>query len=1363
MAANLNEGAAYTDVYVNDSLEAADEIHKAELLAARGRWGDAAQALQVVMDTAGDKLVRTDEGYFIGMRDHINAVLSRWPAEGIREYRALYDPRAQEALSALGQPPSIRDLLAVFDRFFCTEAAAHLADDIAQAAIEAGDLPLAERLYRRVLQRHPSAAAYEAHYRRMLRIVAAMRGESDTVTAGHEQGVVRWMGQDMPIDDALAEVRASFAARQETRTANDWPIFGGDASRNRPTETAIDELGLLWRFEGFGRLGSDGESALTDPNVGESRDRARLLTINPVVDDERVFAQWGREVVALHRNTGLLAWRFRAEESPNTNPGYLDEQPAAWDSPTVDEDRVYVSLPGDAVSYYNYESNRNPAELVCLDAANGKVIWRLDQQAIAEQFAEVTFDSSPIVAHGGVLITGRRRRSFGFEDCYLYRFDATTGAFQWRTHLGSASTGTFGSRRPTRSITALRDGVVYVCSNLGTVAAVSAHTGAVEWLRLYARDGGQDATGVGRYARDIRPWQFNPAIVTENRVVILPMDASAVLIYARAGGEPLRAIAKDAIDRPATLFGVRGDVLCLAGERVACVDLLTGDLTWSVPMPEDSSLFGRGAWVDGRLLVPTHGTLATYQVGDGNLSTVNWDTEGEGGNLLALPDQVLVAGVGRLSAYVRRQDIWKTLRQRMATAPSDPLPALELAEVALNNGEFSEALKVLEEAVRRAQTGTTPQPETLAPRLFGDVLLFVERLHTRDMLDMATLEKLFTYASQYPPDTAGHLTYRLTFADLFRKLDRNDRALRLYHQILRDRTLRGLPVDPARPTGDPAGLFAQGQIADLLEAHGRALYEPYEREATQWLDSARAAGDEAALRRVVATFPNSRAAPRALVAQGELLATAGRPEDAAKRFAQAYHRYPKQVDRPAMLRRIADAYESAGKPAYAYQWLTKASREHPSVRFDHEGRSIGFAEYRNRLRHVRDLVEPSRPKLEVPLTSHFIVGLEEGATLLAPRFAEDPNARWSHYFVSTDKGIQAFSATSSEPLWPAPVDIRGKVTLLVALADMAVFATPHQIVALDIAGGARRWTVGEYPTSVEREDADWEDVDAFRTHALRQGRLVSLRDSGETSCVELESGRVIWTQTHRPAASGRLFFGDPWIVYHTLRDDRPVVCLLDAATGTWVDAIDVDENRVVENAFMTLDAQIVVVTSQSIVSYDPETHRRRWQTPVEGHVRGRSMLLDVDALYFSDDGHKVRKISLEDGRQLWESEPTVPNRDDEMNAWLQGGSVIVVSSSSVGAIDAVTGLTLWQGTTPDRCEFIARFITAGYVAAVDVPGGLRGDSSHAYLYDHRNASGLIPKDGAPDLGQLRAIRAALIVDGALLIQTGTTLQAWTAP
>ena len=106
----------------------------------------------------------------------------------------------------------------------------------------------------------------------------------------------------------------------------------------------------------------------------------------------------------------------------------------------------------------------------------GRLLWRTDARSVEIRAAEVKFDASPLIRGDRLLIAGRRRRSFGFEDCYLYGFNARDGRLEYRVHLGSASTATLGSRATTTAIAALHDDTAYVCSGLGSIAAVSIYS-----------------------------------------------------------------------------------------------------------------------------------------------------------------------------------------------------------------------------------------------------------------------------------------------------------------------------------------------------------------------------------------------------------------------------------------------------------------------------------------------------------------------------------------------------------------------------------------------------------------------------------------------------------------------------------------------------------------------------------------------------------------------------------------------------------------------------------------------------------------------------------------------------------------------
>lgn len=1355
------------DVYVNDSLEAGDAVRRAETLTTRGRWQEAAELLQKTADEMGDRLIGVSPGYFVGVREHINRVVAAWPPVGIKAYRDLYDRQMQRALDVLTpfQARSVDTLMPLFDRYFCTTQAGELVDAIAQLAIESGDLLLAERVYREVLAIHPDRKHFAERYGCMLTLLGAMQGRAGTAFPREVcDASVRWMGQDRRVDEIRHEIHAAFSALNAAASPTEWPIFGGNVERNRRAPTHIDELGLLWRFDAFGGDHSRNEAGETDSPGEVERSRARRLTMHPVLSGDLVFVQRFREVVALHRNTGAVAWRYRGEQAQPPAFADVDDRPPGWDAVTVHDGRVYASLPGESAPYYSYDANRHLPELICFEAATGHVLWRVNDNVLEEAFAEMVFDSSPIVSGNKLLVIVRRRRSFGFEDCYLYRFHAVTGAFEHRTHLGGSATGTFGSRRATKTVAAMHGDTVYVCTNLGTIAAVSAHTGAVRWLRQYEHKQKKNGAGFSALVRDVKPWQFNPVVFDRDRMAALPTDAAHLLILSASNGKTINAIPLNRLGDAEVLLGLRGRMLCTAGREVACYDVTADSLRWSTALPEGATIFGRGVWTHERLLIPTRATLFVLDAATGRIVEMPWEAEGEGGNVLATGDQIFVAGPGRLSAYVRKADIFSALRSTMAASPTDPLPALELAEIALSNGELEDAIAALDEAVARADGQREPLEPALRRRLFDDTLMFVERLAARDRLTSQTLEKLFGYAARFPPDTAAHLDYRLRFAQWFAAQDVPERSVQLYQQILRDASLRPLPVEPSAPSSRSAESLAQTRIDDLIAAHGRNIYAAFDQEAARILDHARRTDNANALQQIVIIFPNSQAAPLALTAHGDLLLRGGRAAQAARRYAQAYHRYPIQPDHPALLRKIADAYERADRRQLAYLWLTNAARKHPTYRIKHQGRLTTFRAYRERLKDVAGLVAPSRPQMTLPLNEQFAKSFEEGVSLLSPRFRHAPAQNWSAFFVRTPQGVDAFDARTGTALWPEPVKSRTRTELLVTTRKLAVFANQYLVFAVDMATGQRRWSHGEYPNHLDRVDGDWEDGTVLRTHTLHGRRLVSLRDNGELTAVDVDTGVLLWAKTHRPKPIGRIALGDNLLAYHAAgqrNTDHAVVCVVDAAAGDWLGAVLTEEKHAVEGLYITLDERLLLATTRSVSCYDPQTQRRHWRIQLDGRLRPDSLLLDLDALYYSDDGRTVKKIGIESGKTLWESQPLARRGDDDLNLQLQDAALIVSTNASVNAVDTLTGLTLWAGTTPQRVKLQARLLTSAYLVAVNIPGGLLDAEATAYFYDHRNASGLIARDGgALPLGALEGVKQILAADNALLIQTGSTIRGW---
>lgn len=1351
------------DVYVNDSFESSDALAKAQVLISRERWGEAAQVLQKAMDREDRRLVRVERGSYTGIRRHIGSLIAKWPRAGLSEYRRLFDGELSRALRDIHDPNSLAELSGLFERYFCTSGAAELADRIGQLAIESGNLAWAEPVYRRVLEQHPDAKAYRNRYQAMLDLMAAMRGEEPT--GGFEARAevpLKWKGAERSVREIVKEINAG-AWFKTASAVQEWSVWGGDGTRNRTASCSVDDPGLMWRFS-FVEPKERKDGAVDKDQEASLAELAKETSIFPVIGGGLAFLQWGREIAAVQRTTGAAAWRFGENPTRTGGLDYLDDAMPKWNSPTLDDGRLYAVLPGEDSPYGGFDGARATSELVCLDAASGTLLWRRSQRMGDDPAAEISFDSSPLVRDGAIHLVGRRRRAFGFEDCYLYRVRASDGVVEYRTHLGSASTGSFGNRPATRAVVAAYRDLVVVSTNLGTVTAVSARTGEVEWLRLYERVRPDGPQAIARAAQESLPWAFNAVIVEGGKVYALPGDSMNLLVLSADRGEVLGTTNRGKLAEVETLLGVHGDLLCGVGEEVFCYELGRSTMRWTATLPSGSPALGRSVWADDQLLVPRRGGLSRFRVSDGTRTDAPWDAEGEGGNLLADGDMLLAAGAGRVAAYARKSDIWKKLQEQIASSPNDPAPAVELAEVALNAGDHDEALRWLGEAVARTDRAVEPVETGLATRVFSGAVKLATVAAQRSALEVENLERLFGYASQFARSAESALRYRLVFADLFARYRQSDRAMRLYQQILRDRSLRELPVDPSRSDSAKlsvklAGAEAQGRITELIKEHGRESYAPYEAEAKQWLASGKASGDVETLQRIVETFPNSDTAPMALMAYGELLAKAGRADAAAREFSRAYHRYPRLSDRAGLLRTIADTYEQAGMADRAYLWLTKAAREYPTATVMHGGRSMSLLQYRDRLASARVKVEPSRPRVRLPLEPAFERTFEGGFTLLSPWFGTDSSSDWSRGFVQSGGAVLAIDPKSGEDAWKEPIATGKAVELLIAREDVTVLASPHQIIGVDSRTGERRWAFGDSREKADDPGADWEAVAAFRTHTLHGQRLLSVREDGRMSSISVVTGEVYWTQMRKPSPVGRVRVTGAWLVYYVMEAGRAVLCLVDAQTGSWIDAIPTDETRPIEDFFVTLDGRIILATTQALSAYDAETKAKLWQTSGGAGIRPASLWLDIDAIYYVGEDGEARKIDLDDGGTVWSSERLIHRGEDDLRVDLVDGSLIVSTTGSVSAVDVVNGLTLWRGTTPEKCRLVARMVTREHVVAVDALPGLRPGRLAAYFYEHGNLSGIIPKDGgAPDLGTAAEIQAAMVLNDAIVVQSGATLR-----
>src|ERR1051325_4243735 len=343
--------------------------------------------------------------------------------------------------------------------------------------------------------------------------------------------------------------------------------FAGALPRTRPavvwtfaTDGPVRSSPLL--VDGAIVFGSgDGNLYAVDATTG--KERWRFATGGPV-DGSPAYAapRSGRPLIALASRDGFLHAVDVANGQERWKLALGAELPFHWgwdfilSTPAVDGDRLFVGS--------------GNGEVLAVDAANGKVIWRHPTAGRVR--------SSPTVADGVVYV--------GSFDGYLYALDAATGAERWKFATEGTKIDSAAARFDRQSIQGS--------------PAVSA-----DQVVFGARDGmfyGVDrATGAQRWRMDHgMPWVIASPAIADGKAVVGSSDGRFVTAVDLAAGKEVwrSRTGANQLSSPAVAGGVVvvGDFpgavigLDLASGRELW-RLMTGDGIYSSPLVVDGTIY----------------------------------------------------------------------------------------------------------------------------------------------------------------------------------------------------------------------------------------------------------------------------------------------------------------------------------------------------------------------------------------------------------------------------------------------------------------------------------------------------------------------------------------------------------------------------------------------------------------------------------------------------------------------------------------------------------------------------------------------------------------------------------------------------
>jgi tetratricopeptide (TPR) repeat protein len=499
------------------------------------------------------------------------------------------------------------------------------------------------------------------------------RGELAGFQAIHATAAGRLGGLDVNYAEALTALLAAAPSWPPTAVDREWPTFAGAMSRCKVAPVAFEPYAPLWAEPIVLPKAPATDSSYPSPRVAETKNE--LLSYHPIVVENLVLVDTQNEVRAYDLHTGKPAWGNDAviyrpgEPVSERSHGMPSTLGVARFTLTAHAGLLYARL-GDPLTTRPEDNSiyHQPSYLVGLDlGGEGRLVW--PPIRLEDKWA---FEGTPVTDGSRIYVAVRHgTRPQSHVACY----DARTGRQLWRQFVASAETPARGqSGECTHNLLTLVDGMVFVNTNLGAVAALSAESGRPAWIVRYPRakkgDLNQRAT---HFYRDLTPCLYD-----RGRLIVAPSDCESILAYDAATGLLLweTSLAKDVIH----LLGVAGEALWASGEKLWRINVSTGKVSYPWPEGPTPKGFGRGILAGTKVYWPTSQSIHVFDQRTGEESApIELESRGiPSGNLVAAGEILLIAGSERLTALgpttspTARQSVDESLPRKDARSIPQP-------------------------------------------------------------------------------------------------------------------------------------------------------------------------------------------------------------------------------------------------------------------------------------------------------------------------------------------------------------------------------------------------------------------------------------------------------------------------------------------------------------------------------------------------------------------------------------------------------------------------------------------------------------------------------------------------------------------
>ena len=604
----------------------------------------------------------------IGVTEWAIRSLRSLPLEGVVVWREKFDYRARSAFDqARGRGKGAYQALArTYDLYPISACAPEILELMANRSLERGELGRARKVLRRLLKDHGQELKDLDPIHRKLLVCALGLGDPEAV-GQHAQALLHGEERQVLLGQSLftpAELVAQALQREAERTGR----YRGSAA-----------TGLHARGDLANRAAYDGEPVFGPAQVppyqfadenpawpsAQSRYRTRVPGGAPprslgVVYDGQVFVPGPDQVHTIDIETGRPRRRLRRPQRP-AYPESEDDNDKVQYGACIGQATLVASLVEQVQRDQSFRGIpikvRIPRRKLCgFDLE--RWMWSWDHATLLRgtPYETWSFPVTPTAHEGRVYASGWSIE--GYVNSNAACFDLETGEPLWGTLIasGQVEQTMFGEQasEPLCTPLALVDGVLFVVSQIGCVAAIDADTGRLIWVTEYDTIEVRAAKGYFPDHRDIR-WENNAPLVEGDVLVATPLDSWAFFGFDRLTGkrlwrasQRLGGIGTEA-DMRYLVGAEHGRVVLAGGGDVRCVDVASGLLKWRTAVGT-RQVAGRGCIIGGRACVPLDdGTVALFDLERGRL--VGQSKLALPGNLLPCGRALVVVGSGAVTVH----------------------------------------------------------------------------------------------------------------------------------------------------------------------------------------------------------------------------------------------------------------------------------------------------------------------------------------------------------------------------------------------------------------------------------------------------------------------------------------------------------------------------------------------------------------------------------------------------------------------------------------------------------------------------------------------------------------------------------------